>query len=168
MEDLMDWDAVGAIAEAAGAVGVMLTLIYLALQTKQNSRVLEQTVRVHETNAARANSDGVMNLQSVLAQDHDLAWIWKKGLAGEDLQEPELARFEAYLNMFLFDLEYKLYLSNVGEFDELGGAEVLTRHIEGQIPHLMRSRHARQWWVENSVRTFGPVFVDAINRIAEG
>ena len=79
MEDLMDWDAVGAIAEAAGAVGVMLTLIYLALQTKQNSRVLEQTVRVHETNAARANSDGVMNLQSVLAQDHDLAWIWKKG-----------------------------------------------------------------------------------------
>ena len=57
---------------------------------------------------------------------------------------------------------------DVTSLDEWGGVETLTRHIQGQIPYLMRSRYVRQWWAENSVRQFGPVFVSAVNRIAEG
>ena len=35
----MNWEAVGSIAEALGAVGVIVTLLYLALQIRQNTRV---------------------------------------------------------------------------------------------------------------------------------
>ena len=35
----MNWDALGAIAELVGAVAVLLTLIYLAIQIRQNSEV---------------------------------------------------------------------------------------------------------------------------------
>ena len=38
----MNWDAIGAAAEALGAIGVTATLIYLAVQTRQNSKVLAQ------------------------------------------------------------------------------------------------------------------------------
>jgi len=162
----MDWEAIGATAEAVGAVGVMLTLLYLALQTRQNTRVLEQTSRMHEASMYRANIDGVMNLQAILAQDENLALIWKKGLADEDLSDSEVARFESYLNMYLFDQENKLYLADVAKFSEIGGVRQVTRHIEGQVSYLMRSQLVRTWWVENANRMFGQVFVAEVNRIA--
>ncbi len=109
-----------------------------------------------------------MNLQAVLAQDSRLALIWKKGLANESLTEEEVARFEAYLTMFLFDIEYKLYLliAETASLSELGGMDVLDRHIKGQIEFIMRSELARTWWRANSDRTFGEVFVAEVNRIA--
>ena len=163
----MNWDAIGATAEAIGALGVMMTLLYLALQTRQNTKVLEQTARMHETSTYRANIDGVMHLQAILAQDDQLALIWKKGLANESLQEAEIARFESYLNMYLFDQENKLYLTNVAALDEIGGSTEVIRHIEGQIAYLMESRYVRNWWASNAVRTFGPIFVGEVNRIAK-
>jgi hypothetical protein len=36
----MNWDAIGALAELAGAVSVLGTLIYLAKQIKDNSKLL--------------------------------------------------------------------------------------------------------------------------------
>ncbi len=34
----MNWDAIGAIAELLGAVGVIASLVYLATQLRQNTR----------------------------------------------------------------------------------------------------------------------------------
>ncbi len=39
-------------------------------------------------NTYRANIDGVMNLQALLAQDGRLGLIWKRGLADEISQMP--------------------------------------------------------------------------------
>ncbi len=36
----MNWDAIGAIGEIAGAAGVILTLVYLTSQLRQNTRAL--------------------------------------------------------------------------------------------------------------------------------
>jgi type III secretory pathway lipoprotein EscJ len=37
----MNWEAIGAIGEWVGAVAVLATLIYLAVQIKQNTRQLK-------------------------------------------------------------------------------------------------------------------------------
>ena len=37
----MNWDAIGATAEALAAIGVLITLIYLAVQLKQNTAALK-------------------------------------------------------------------------------------------------------------------------------
>ncbi len=34
----MNWDAIGAIAELLGAIGVIASLVYLATQIRQNTR----------------------------------------------------------------------------------------------------------------------------------
>jgi len=39
----MDWNAIGAIGEIAGAIGVIVTLVYLAGQLKQNTRALRSS-----------------------------------------------------------------------------------------------------------------------------
>jgi hypothetical protein len=36
----MNWDAIGAIAELLGAIGVIVSLVYLAVQLKQNTQAL--------------------------------------------------------------------------------------------------------------------------------
>ncbi len=41
----MNWDAVGAVAELAGAGGVILSLVYLAVQIRQNTKQMERTER---------------------------------------------------------------------------------------------------------------------------
>ena len=52
----MDWNAVSAIAEIIGALVVVASLIYIAVQIKQNSTLLKQNTDfarasiVHETN----------------------------------------------------------------------------------------------------------------------
>ena len=77
----------GSIGELVGAVATVATLIYLAVQIRQNSKVLVQNSQMHATNTYRANIDGVMNLQALLVQDDRLELIWKSGLADEDLSE---------------------------------------------------------------------------------
>jgi hypothetical protein len=43
----MDWNAVGAIGEVGGAVGVIVTLVYLAGQLKQNTNALKSASYEH-------------------------------------------------------------------------------------------------------------------------
>ena len=49
----MNWEAIGAVAEALGAIGVIVTLAYLATHMKQNTRALRsaalQTYRTELT-----------------------------------------------------------------------------------------------------------------------
>jgi hypothetical protein len=41
----MNWEAIGAVAEVMGAFGVIATLIYLAIQIRQNSRMMMRSWR---------------------------------------------------------------------------------------------------------------------------
>ena len=59
----MDWDAIGALAELAGAIGVILSLVYLAVQIRQNTAQMERSERA----ARGAAYQGVLsNLQVFL------------------------------------------------------------------------------------------------------
>ena len=48
----MNWDAVGAVAEAVGGLGVILTLFYLALQIRSSNRVAKAQSRQSMTEFA--------------------------------------------------------------------------------------------------------------------
>ena len=50
----MNWDALGAIGEVIGALAVVLTLIYLAVQVRQNSAAIRSSTR---SDIARAQMD---------------------------------------------------------------------------------------------------------------
>jgi hypothetical protein len=60
----MNWNAVGAIAETLGAVAVFLTLVYLSLQIRQNTRAVKSS-------AVDASINSAMSVRSELAHDAD-------------------------------------------------------------------------------------------------
>ena len=50
----MDWNAIGAIADVVAAVAVVVSLIYIAVQVKGNSELLERTLQSNRTQNAQA------------------------------------------------------------------------------------------------------------------
>jgi hypothetical protein len=91
----MNWDAIGAIAETLGAVGVIATLAYLAVQIRQNTT----TVR---SSAASAIVQTNNSLLVMLAQDAEVSRIWWAGLSDPAaLSEADLLRFNPMVAMQL-------------------------------------------------------------------
>ncbi|XOV87352.1 MAG: hypothetical protein ACFHX7_20750 [Pseudomonadota bacterium] len=99
----MNWEAVGAIGEIVGAVAVVVTLIYLIVQIKQNTRSVHAATI--QTNVSDFNS---LNIH--LATTPKLAEIFDRGSADpEGLSAEEQYSFlwlsRSYMNLYqnLFD-----------------------------------------------------------------
>jgi hypothetical protein len=62
----MNWDALGAIAELLGAIAVFLTLAYLTVQVRQNSKALELQNQFSAAQIMQARTDTVMEFNNVV------------------------------------------------------------------------------------------------------
>jgi hypothetical protein len=83
----LNWEAIGALADLASAIGVIFTLAYLALQVRQNTRALR-------AESQRALFENGMATSLQLAQDEQLARLFLKGLQDfHALSEEERTRF---------------------------------------------------------------------------
>ena len=71
----MNWDAVGALSELVGAVGVIITLVYLAIQIRQNTRAIrldtghDITEEYRDIFALMAENSGLSDLVHRAAAD---------------------------------------------------------------------------------------------------
>ena len=111
----MNWDAIGAIAEALGAIGVIVTLIYLSLQLRSNTDMNRAVVRQNISDAMR----GVTTVG--LDDDSFSAMITKTGMFGDPTGGPltpdELARFLrwTYTVLRVYENVYLQYLNGLYE-----------------------------------------------------
>ena len=78
---MINWDAIGAIAEILGATAVFVSLIYLAVQTRQNTRALR-------SGAFQQVRDSFSNVSMAMAQDPNLAMLLARA-DDEDFSEVE-------------------------------------------------------------------------------
>jgi len=75
----LDWNAIGAIGELLGSVGVLITLVYLAMQIKQNTSSLEENRKYAKAQMYQARANAV-NYMSAEFSDPE---VWAK-LVGDD------------------------------------------------------------------------------------
>lgn len=94
----MNWDAIGAVGELIGAVAVLITLIYLALQIRQNTAATKVQIRQAIADSQAAN----INLR---ATDERLPMIIAKTNADEDLTPDEEIRLYFHLDATLRQFE---------------------------------------------------------------
>ncbi len=95
----MNWDAIGAISEAVGALGVIITLAYLAMQIRQNSRTMDQHTSAVASAAEIAATDQSGRQFTMLAQNSELADIiyrGNRGNRGNELNSLERVRYDSY------------------------------------------------------------------------
>ena len=147
----MNWDAIGALAESVGAAAVVVTLLYLALQIRAQTRESRLT-------ATRDLSRDYLDAVDSITRDKEVFAIYLKSLAAyEDLPHEDRIR----ISMFFFrifrvaELRHSHYLSS----------DVESAHFEnGQLPlkELMQSPGLRAWWGHNC-DSFGEEFRIHVN-----
>ncbi len=92
----MNWEALGAIGEIVGAAGVIVTLGYLAIQIRRNTRTVQSAAREE----ILRDMHGFISL---VASDSDTADFYERGLADScDFSRAERLRFSLLLTRFFY------------------------------------------------------------------
>ena len=94
----MTLEDLGNLGEFVGAIAVVISLVYLAVQIRQNTRALHGS-----SYAQSAEQLWLANL--AIAQNRDLARIMADSNAGKPLSLEDTARLEAVITLFFFGTE---------------------------------------------------------------
>ena len=98
----MNWEMVGAIGEVSGALAVLATLAYLAVQIRQSNKLT--TTSIYES-----AMDGYIRLNQLVVNDAEVASIFRRGLSDISLlNEEENFRYNMMFRAFLNHI-YKLF-----------------------------------------------------------
>ena len=99
------------ILEAIGVVTIVASLIFVALEirtnTASNKIAIEQSI-----------SSNWLMINGTIAENHDLAELFEKGLAGEELDRAEVRQFRAIVSMYLTQSFHMLRLYDQGLISE--------------------------------------------------
>ena len=103
----MNWDAIGAVGETVGALAVLLTLVYLAMQIRQNTKSV-QAAAVDSANTQ------VSRIREVIFANADVASMYRRG--SEDpssLSEDDTIRYRLLVHNILLSLSNSLTQASV-------------------------------------------------------
>ena len=104
----MNWEAVGAIGEIVGAAGVIITLLYLSIQLRQNTRASQIT-------AIQSSMENSATFSELIAINEEVAHVFWQGLTDpEALSAADKRRFVGILNIFLRREAVAFYLHREG------------------------------------------------------
>ena len=92
----MNWEAVGALGEVVGAAAVVLTLVFLAIQLRQNTQATRESNRLERLAAIDRHTDSVNRIRKMLANNGELAEIYRKAIRDEALTELETLRLSNF------------------------------------------------------------------------
>jgi hypothetical protein len=90
----VNWDAIGAVGEVLGALAVIGTLLYLALQVRMSNRY-------ERANHLDIHMDRIRSFRMEIAASADLSRIWSSGLSGNQLSDEDSARFDGLAQVFV-------------------------------------------------------------------
>jgi hypothetical protein len=143
----MNWAAVGAIAEAIGVIAIFVSLIYVAVQIRQNTQQISRSVDATDLAAFERNIDSGNGIRELLILNRDLAELFLKGLDSfNGLDGLEKFRFGLLLR--------NMFSSAQGGFIR----QLTVRHnpqdsegIGGIIDGLLVNHGAREWLEKNTL-----------------
>jgi len=149
----MNWDAVGAIAEASGAIAIFISLIYVATQIRQNT---EQTARNVEANALAAferNIESGNRIRELLILHPDLAQLLLTGYESyKKLSKPDKFRF-GMLSRNIFSSIQGAYVRQVSVAHD----PLKLDGLAGVVDSILVNRGVQEW-LENIEPDWRPEF----------
>jgi hypothetical protein len=133
----MDITTLAAWGEFLGGVAVVVSLIYLASQIRQNSKLLRAST-------ASATAEGNRATPSLIAQDPEVARIFWAGLRDRaSMSEVDRQRFDAMLAMNVNTWNQQYDFAR----DGLIGTSAWN-NIERMGRWFLQQPGGRQWWAE--------------------
>ncbi len=161
----MNWEAVIAITEAVGMAGVIASLVYVAIQVRQNSKLIDQNTLATRSSMVHETAVSYSRFFEVIAENPKLADIYRRGRNGEELDQNEITRFEALVEIYmswLEDVDHQ-YKSNL-YFDEEDDTD-LVEFMAPTYQALLSSPYGRNWWDRTAKDSTTPSMYAKISRI---
>jgi len=144
----MRLEKLSAFAEILSAVAILITLVYLSAQTRQNVLAVEAATR-------QATLDNVFDVLSQVMVDPDI-WL---SLVKDELNETERVKLSAYLFSVMERAQASWYQYQSGALDERSWLRVR----EPTVSNIL-FRQGNRWW--NYFQDgFDPEFRDYMNAI---
>src|SRR5437762_5321231 len=153
----MNWDAIVAISQLVAAVGVILSLVFVGLQIKQNTRALQRTEH-------NSTMEQWTVIRQAIAQNRDIAELMTAGLQGErtldsadQLRLEQMLAEQAWAAFHIWDRTQRGIFPN-GTFEATGGA---------LLGSLLRTPGGERWWrtAKETGYGFHPRFVSDVDAI---
>ena len=149
----MNWDALSAIGELLGATGVIVTLLYLSIQIRQNTR------------AIRGSTLNVLTGHHVeeLRWSSELGPAFRKAIHNPDKMSPdEMWQLQEWLTAALVIRQNEFVQSREGLLSEEDW-----KSREGVIRLNFGFDLARRWWRGYPKETLNSEFVDHVDRLVD-
>jgi len=128
-------DALGNIGDFVGGVGVVITLIYLATQIRQNTA----TVRA---SGAASHNEGLNNITLLLAQNDQARTVYYQGLSDyASLSEDGVLQFDLLLQYFCQSIQRSQHL-----YRERALTEEAWRETEAALTFLSSQSGFHSMW----------------------
>jgi len=109
---VINWEAAGAIGEIIGAAAVVATLVYLAVQIRQSSKISSLQASQHVL-------EGAAELQVRIAEDEELRRIFGAGCRSyESLDRDDRQRFYAIVGEHLMRYEVQTQMHEAGMLND--------------------------------------------------
>lgn len=151
----MNWDAVGAIGEIVGAFTVLLTLIYLSLQIRQNTKAVKSSALDSSISALSVIRDRILS-------DREIAELYMNGCEDPDtLDDADKVRYRMLITNIL--------LASMNLFEntkDAGISESLWTNIKPNLHRVLASKGGKWFW-DLYRHEFEDSFIQEIDQIAE-
>lgn len=106
----MTFQDLGGLGEFVGAFAVVISVIYLAIQIRQNTRSLNSS-------SYAESAEQAWLVQLAIAQDGELARIWADWIEGKELSREDTVRVESLLSNLFMAGENTFRLYELGLLD---------------------------------------------------
>ncbi len=145
MENVVSLSDLGNLGEFISSIAVVVTLIYIAIQVKQNSYTLEESAKLVRAQSRQASTQLQVGFQDLVLTDSNIRDIYTRFAAGEDLSDlsPEdikLLEGITIRSMYIFSDDHYRYQLGLLDESEWHESLLLLRAI------FIQSADFRLWW----------------------
>jgi hypothetical protein len=103
----MNWEAIGAVGETVGALAVLVTLVYLAVQIQQNTKAVQAA-------AVDSANSHVSKIREAIIADADVANIFRRGSQDPaSLSEDDAIRYRLLIHNIMLALSNSITQASV-------------------------------------------------------
>ncbi len=150
----MNWEAIGAIGEVLGSAVVFVSLVYLAIQVRQNTRAIRS-----DTHQQWVAMNSVQNL--LFPQSAEFTSTFAKALNdSKSLSEVEQFQVYALVLNVMNTIEALYFQTKNGAID--------VQFLDGReqsFLNFLNTDLVQDWWARNADRELDSRFVEYINSI---
>lgn len=159
----MNVATLGAIGEFVSGIAVLITLIYLAYQTKISMRMHEQSVNDLESQITSQNADGWVQVFLQTAKDERLSAIYEKLTSAQPLDASETASAGLFLSAYFLRLENIEFQRRKLNWAAMGIGDLLRR----QVGTFSASPDFQRWWSKEAPEGFTDWFRESVTSILQ-